>query len=45
VRVVYFTSEHSRVASLKSELGSVKTFQLLTQKELNNKFFLARVEL
>ncbi|MFZ5890763.1 MAG: ArnT family glycosyltransferase [Myxococcota bacterium] len=45
VRVIYFTTEHSRLANLKQELGSIKTFQLLTHENLNNKFFLARVEL
>jgi 4-amino-4-deoxy-L-arabinose transferase-like glycosyltransferase len=44
-RVLYFTTEHSRVGTLKSELGKVKSFQVLTKPELNNKFFLARVEL
>jgi hypothetical protein len=45
VRVMFFTTEHSRVSSLKSELGLVKEFKLLTGRELNNKFTLARVEL
>lgn len=45
VKVVYFTTEHSRLGSLKNELGDVEEFQLLTTKELNNKFFLARVKL
>jgi hypothetical protein len=44
-RVLYLTTEHSRLGTLKSELGKVKSFQLLTKPELNNKFFLARVEL
>jgi 4-amino-4-deoxy-L-arabinose transferase-like glycosyltransferase len=44
-RVLYFTTEHSRESTLKSELGQVKRFQRLTNKSLNNKFFLARVEL
>jgi 4-amino-4-deoxy-L-arabinose transferase-like glycosyltransferase len=44
-RVLYFTTEHSRLGTLKSELGKVRSFQLLTKPELNNKFFLARVEL
>jgi hypothetical protein len=43
--VLYFTTEHSRLGTLKSELGKVRSFQLLTKPELNNKFFLARVEL
>jgi hypothetical protein len=44
-RVMYFTTEHSRMSTLKNELGKVKSFQVLTKEELNNKFFLARVEL
>jgi hypothetical protein len=44
-RVLYLTTEHSRLGTLKSELGKVKSFQVLTRPELNNKFFLARVEL
>lgn len=44
-RVMYFTTEHSRMSTLKNELGRVKSFQVLTKEELNNKFFLARVEL
>ncbi|HEX3777170.1 MAG TPA: glycosyltransferase family 39 protein, partial [Polyangiaceae bacterium] len=45
VRVMFFTTEHSRIGSLKSELGAVKDFKVLTSKALNNKFMLARVEL
>jgi hypothetical protein len=45
VHVMFFTTEHSRIGSLKSELGTVKKFEVLTSIELNNKFFLARVEL
>ncbi len=45
VTVMFFTTEHSRISSLKSELGSVKDFKLLTDRNLNNKFTLARVEL
>jgi 4-amino-4-deoxy-L-arabinose transferase-like glycosyltransferase len=44
-RVLFFTTEHSRESGLKSELGKVKRFEKLTSKALNNKFFLARVEL
>lgn len=44
-RVVYFTTEHSRESSLKMDLGKVTRFERLTTKALNNKFFLARVEL
>jgi 4-amino-4-deoxy-L-arabinose transferase-like glycosyltransferase len=45
VRVLFFTTEHSRESGLKSELGKIKRFERLTTKALNNKFFLARVEL
>jgi hypothetical protein len=44
-RVVYFTTEHTRESTLKTELGTVEKFELLTTKEQNNKFFLARVVL
>jgi hypothetical protein len=43
--VLFFTTEHSRESGLKSELGKIKRFEKLTSKALNNKFFLARVEL
>jgi hypothetical protein len=45
VKVLFFTTEHSRESGLKSELGKVQRFEKLTTKTLNNKFFLARVEL
>jgi 4-amino-4-deoxy-L-arabinose transferase-like glycosyltransferase len=45
VQVMFFTTEHSRTSSLKSELGAVKDFKILTTRALNNKFMLARVEL
>ena len=45
VRVMFFTTEHSRMAGLQRELGSVQKFELLTTPELNDKFGLARVEL
>jgi hypothetical protein len=44
-RVVFFTTEHSRESTLKSELGKVTRYQKLTDKDFNNKFFLVRVEL
>ncbi|HWP07713.1 MAG TPA: glycosyltransferase family 39 protein [Polyangiaceae bacterium] len=43
--VVYFTTEHTRESTLKTELGKVEKFELLTTKDQNNKFFLARVVL
>ena len=45
VKVMYFSTEHTRLSSLKNELGSVKKLEVLTKPELNNKFFIARVEL
>jgi len=44
VKVMFFTTEHSRITSLKSELGPIKDFKLLTDRELNNKFTVARAE-
>ena len=40
---IYFISEHGRLGSLKRELGDPKSFTELTDKALNNKFFVARV--
>ncbi len=44
-RVVFFTTEHSRESSLKADLGKVRRYERLTNKALDNKFFVARVEL
>lgn len=41
-RVMFFTTEHSRMSALKGELGPVKDFKLITDKKLNNKFGVAR---
>jgi len=41
-KVMFFTTEHSRIPALKSELGPVKDFQVLTDRTLNNKFTVAR---
>jgi len=43
-RVMFFTTEHSRIAALKSELGPVKDFKVITDRALNNKFTLARAK-
>jgi 4-amino-4-deoxy-L-arabinose transferase-like glycosyltransferase len=43
--VVFVTTEHTRVSALKSEIGKYKKFDVLTDKNLNNKFTLVRVEL
>jgi hypothetical protein len=45
VRVMYFTTEHGRIGSLKRELDNPKSFETITDKKLNNKFALARAEL
>jgi hypothetical protein len=44
-KVIYFVSEHGRIGTLKSELGAGFRAQTLTDKALNNKFALVRVEL
>jgi len=41
-KVMFFTTEHTRIASLKSELGPVKDFKVITDRSLNNKFTVAR---
>jgi hypothetical protein len=41
-KVMFFSTEHSRIGSLKSELGPVKDFKVLTDRTLNNKFTVAR---
>ena len=43
VKVIYFGTEHSRVKGLQRELGEVEHFEILTSKQLNNKFMTARV--
>ncbi len=43
--VIFVTTEHTRISSLKSEIGKMKQFDVLTDKTLNNKFALVRVEL
>jgi 4-amino-4-deoxy-L-arabinose transferase-like glycosyltransferase len=45
INVMFFTTEHSRTSGLKSELGQVSKFEVLTTKALNNKFALVRAEL
>jgi 4-amino-4-deoxy-L-arabinose transferase-like glycosyltransferase len=42
VTTFYFTTEHGREGSLKSELGNPADFSKLTSSDLNNKFFLGR---
>ena len=43
--VVFVTTEHARISALKSEIGKHRKFDVVTEKELNNKFALVRVEL
>ncbi len=43
VATMFFTTEHSRVGSLKAELGNPGSVEVLTDRRLNNKFTLVRV--
>jgi 4-amino-4-deoxy-L-arabinose transferase-like glycosyltransferase len=45
VKVMFFTTEHSRVATLKRELGGSREVELLTNESLNDKFVLVRAVL
>jgi hypothetical protein len=42
-RVMFFTTEHKRMDALERALGKVQQFEVITTKELCNKFALARV--
>ncbi len=44
VTTMFFTTEHSRIRTLKRELDHPKHFTQLTSKNENNKFFMARVD-
>jgi hypothetical protein len=44
VKVMFFTTEHSRKNTLRRELSQPEHFEELTTKADNNKFFLARVK-
>jgi hypothetical protein len=44
-RVAFFLTEHGRVGTLKGELGKGARLQTLTDKRVNDKFALVRVEL
>ena len=44
-RVVFFVTEHGRISTLKSELGRAVRVKVVTDKGLNDKFALVRVEL
>jgi 4-amino-4-deoxy-L-arabinose transferase-like glycosyltransferase len=43
--VLFFTTEHGTIERLKGEIGKHAEFELLTTREQNNKFVLARVVL
>jgi 4-amino-4-deoxy-L-arabinose transferase-like glycosyltransferase len=42
-KVMYFTTETARLKGLKRELDDPAQFEVLTDEDLNNKFFLAKV--
>jgi 4-amino-4-deoxy-L-arabinose transferase-like glycosyltransferase len=42
IKVIWFVTEHSRTAALKNEAGNTKTFDIVTDKRLNNKFCLVK---
>ncbi len=44
-RTVYFTTEHGRLSSLRSEIGMFQSFAAQTSRRENDKFVLVRVEL
>jgi 4-amino-4-deoxy-L-arabinose transferase-like glycosyltransferase len=44
IRRVYFITEHGRGGSLKRELNDPKNYKEITDKTLNNKFVVSRVE-
>jgi hypothetical protein len=42
-KVMYFTTETGRLKGLKRELDDPEKFEMLTDEDVNNKFFLAKV--
>jgi 4-amino-4-deoxy-L-arabinose transferase-like glycosyltransferase len=44
IKRVYFITEHSRTGTLRRELGDPKSFAEITDKVLNNKFVVARIQ-
>jgi 4-amino-4-deoxy-L-arabinose transferase-like glycosyltransferase len=44
-RVFFVTTEHATIPRVQREVGEVQAFEILTTRELNNKFALARVSL
>jgi len=45
IHTIYFTTEPSRFGALKRELGDHKSFTVLTDDRVNNKFAIIKVEL
>jgi 4-amino-4-deoxy-L-arabinose transferase-like glycosyltransferase len=43
-RTMFFATEHTRLAGLRGELGNPTHFKVITDKRLNNKFTLVRVQ-
>jgi 4-amino-4-deoxy-L-arabinose transferase-like glycosyltransferase len=43
-KTFYIATEHSRADALRSEIGTLRTFERLTDARLNNKFTLVRVQ-
>ena len=43
VKTMYFVTEHGRSQGLKNELGTVASFEKITDKKLNNKFAVFKV--
>ncbi|HVW30188.1 MAG TPA: glycosyltransferase family 39 protein [Polyangiaceae bacterium] len=44
IKRVYFITEHSRTGTLRRELGDPKSYKEITDKALNNKFVVSRIE-
>jgi hypothetical protein len=42
IKTLWFVTEHSRTSALKNEAGSPTTFDVVTDKRLNNKFCLVK---
>lgn len=42
IKTLWFVTEHSRTSALKNETGNPKTFDIVTDKRVNNKFCLVK---
>jgi len=42
IKTLWFVTEHSRTSALKNETGNPKSFDIVTDKRLNNKFCLVK---